>query len=180
MSHATHAIPHADASTIFNKDEARVDWHDKTLWFIREKRDKASHSINEWEQLREYASQIKNNTLSNLSEYLLQFEANAKANGIIIHWATDAKEHNEIVHQILSKHRIDRMVKSKSMLTEECGLNEYLEANGVEVIDTDLGERIVQLAGEPPSHIVLPVEMFWSARRFYIQYPDLSARSLTP
>jgi L-lactate dehydrogenase complex protein LldF len=156
LSHTVNDMVHSDASTIFNKDEARVDWHDKTLWFIREKRDKASHSIDEWEQLREYASQIKTNTLSNLSEYLEQFEANAKANGIIIHWAADAAEHNQIVHSILKKHGIDRMVKSKSMLTEECGLNEHLEANGIEVIDTDLGERIVQLAKEPPSHIVLP------------------------
>ncbi|MFP5040275.1 lactate utilization protein B [Parasediminibacterium sp. JCM 36343] len=147
---------HADASVDFNIDEDRVGWHDKTLWFIREKRDKASHNIPEWEQLREYASQIKNNVLSNLSQYLQAFEAKAKANGIIIHWAADAAEHNSIVHGILKKHGIDRMVKSKSMLTEECGLNEYLEANGVDVIDTDLGERIVQLAKEPPSHIVLP------------------------
>jgi len=147
---------HADAALDFNVDEARVDWHDKTLWFIREKRDLVSHAIPEWEQLREYASSIKNNVLSNLSQYLQEFEANAKANGVIIHWAATAKEHNEILHGILKKHNIDRMVKSKSMLTEECGLNEYLETNGVEVIDTDLGERIVQLAKEPPSHIVLP------------------------
>ncbi len=152
----TNVTNHADASIDFNLDEARVDWHDKTLWFIREKRDKASHLIPEWEDLREYASQIKNNVLSNLSEYLVQFEEKAKANGVIVHWAADAAEHNKIVHQILKQHQIDRMVKSKSMLTEECGLNEYLEANGVEVIDTDLGERIVQLAKEPPSHIVLP------------------------
>ncbi len=147
---------HADAAIDFNLDEDRVDWHDRTLWFIREKRDLASHAIPEWEQLREYASQIKNNVLSNLSQYLQEFEEKAKANGVIVHWAADAAEHNKIVHDILKKHNIDRMVKSKSMLTEECGLNEHLEANGIEVIDTDLGERIVQLAKEPPSHIVLP------------------------
>ena len=147
---------HADAAVDFNVDEARVNWHDETLWFIREKRDIASHNLPEWEQLREYASQIKNNVLSNLSQYLEEFEAKAKANGVIVHWAADAAEHNKIVHSILQKHGIDRMVKSKSMLTEECGLNEYLEEHGVEVIDTDLGERIVQLAKEPPSHIVLP------------------------
>lgn len=147
---------HADAAIQFNLDEPRVDWHDKTLWFIREKRDLASHALPEWEQLREYASQIKNNVLSNLSQYLQEFEKNAIANGIIVHWAADAAEHNQIVHEILKKHKVDRMVKSKSMLTEECGLNEHLEHNGIEVIDTDLGERIVQLAKEPPSHIVLP------------------------
>jgi len=147
---------HAALSDIFNRDEKRVDWHDETLWFVRSKRDKAAHSLPEWELLRETASQIKHNVLSNLDTYLQQFEANAIANGITVHWAANAKEHNEIVHSILKKHNINRMVKSKSMLTEECHLNEYLKENGVEVIDTDLGERIVQLAEEPPSHIVLP------------------------
>ncbi|RMG75375.1 MAG: lactate utilization protein, partial [Bacteroidetes bacterium] len=67
-----------------------------------------------------------------------------------------AAEHNAIIHDILSRHQVKRLVKSKSMLTEECHLNPYLEARGIEVVDTDLGERIVQLAGEPPSHIVMP------------------------
>ncbi|HEX8376748.1 MAG TPA: LUD domain-containing protein, partial [Pedobacter sp.] len=89
-------------------------------------------------------------------DYLIQFEENAKANGVIIHWAADGKEHNDIVYSILKKHGINQMVKSKSMLTEECHLNEFLEEKGIGVIDSDLGERIVQLAKEPPSHIVLP------------------------
>src|SRR5215831_17181030 len=91
------AIDHATLSEQFNKDEARVNWHDETLWWIRLKRDKAAHNIPEWEQLRETASQIKNNVLSNLSEYLVQFEEQAKANGAIIHWAADAEAHNRIV-----------------------------------------------------------------------------------
>lgn len=147
---------HATLSEKFNADEARVNWHDETLWWIRQKRDKAAHTLPEWEQLRETASQIKNNVLSNLSEYLTQFEANASANGVNIHWAGNAEEHNKIVHDILVKHGVTQMVKSKSMLTEECHLNEYLKEQGIEVTDTDLGERIVQLAEEAPSHIVLP------------------------
>ena len=147
---------HPELAEIFNKDEEHVDWHDETLWWIRQKRDKSAHSIPEWELLRETASQIKNNVLSDLSNYLVQFEKNAKANGIIVHWAADAEEHNQIVHGILQVHGIQQMVKSKSMLTEECHLNEYLEKQGLDVIDSDLGERIVQLAKEPPSHIVLP------------------------
>lgn len=149
-------IDHASNSKVFNQDEARVDWHDETLWFIRQKRDKASKQIPQWEALREAASQIKNHTLSNLHNYLEEFERNAQANGIQIHWAKDAQEHNEIVYSLLAKHGISKMVKSKSMLTEECHLNHYLEDKGIEVIDSDLGERIVQLAKEPPSHIVLP------------------------
>ena len=147
---------HALLSEAFNKDEARVGWHDETLWFIRQKRDKAAQSIPEWEWLRETASRIKNNVLSNLSGYLIQFEKNASANGVIVHWAADAAEHNQIVLSILAESKVTQMVKSKSMLTEECGLNEFLADRGIEVIDSDLGERIVQLAEEPPSHIVLP------------------------
>ena len=147
---------HAERATIFNEDEKRVDWHDETLWWIRQKRDKSAHQIPEWEKLRDAASAIKSHTLSNLHQYLLEFEKNALANGIHIHWAADAKEHNEIVHQLLLKNNINQMVKSKSMLTEECHLNEYLQEQGIDVIDSDLGERIVQLAKEPPSHIVLP------------------------
>jgi L-lactate dehydrogenase complex protein LldF len=147
---------HAELSGIFNTDEDRVNWHDETLWFVRAKRDKAAHNIPEWEDLRENASQIKDNVLSNVSQYLLSFEEQAQKNGIIVHWAADAQEHNKIVHQILTENGINQIVKSKSMLTEECHLNEYLEHHDIEVIDTDLGERIVQLAKEAPSHIVLP------------------------
>jgi len=147
---------HADLAEQFIADGSRTNWHDDTLWFVREKRDKAAHGLPEWEQLREWASQIKNHTLSNLSNYLEQFEEHAKANGIIVHWAADGDEHNQIVHGIIKRHNIRKIVKSKSMLTEECHLNEYLSHQGIEVVDTDLGERIVQFRKEPPSHIVLP------------------------
>jgi len=147
---------HATLADKFNQDEARVNWHDETLWWVRAKRDRIAWSIPEWEALRDTASGIKLNALGNLHDYLLQFEEQAVKNGAIVHWAADAEEHNRIVTGILKKHGVQRMVKSKSMLTEECHLNPHLEANGIEVIDTDLGERIVQLAKEPPSHIVLP------------------------
>lgn len=147
---------HPQLADIFNVDEARVDWHDETLWFVRAKRDRASHGLPEWERLRETASQIKSHVLSNLANYLEMFEGKALANGVKVHWASTAEEHNQIVYELLHGHGIDRMVKSKSMLTEECHLNDYLAAKGIEVIDSDLGERIVQLAKEMPSHIVLP------------------------
>jgi L-lactate dehydrogenase complex protein LldF len=147
---------HAALATEFNKDEPRVDWHDDTLWWIRQKRDKAANLTPDWEHLRDTASAIKDNVLSNLFVYLQQFESKARDNGIIVHWAHDAETHNNIVHDLLSSKGISQMVKSKSMLTEECHLNEFLESKGIGVIDSDLGERIVQLAKEPPSHIVLP------------------------
>lgn len=149
-------LTHAAAAEVFNQDAARTRWHDETLWFVRQKRDRAAQTLPEWETLRSWASQIKDHTLSHLDEYLTEFERNALANGVKVHWAADAADHNRIIHQIIRRHGIQRMVKSKSMLTEECGLNEYLHEQGIEVIDTDLGERIVQLRHEHPSHIVLP------------------------
>ena len=106
--------------------------------------------------LRSLASQIKRHTLCHLADYLEQFEANATRRGMHVHWARTAEDHNRIVLDILRQHQVRRVVKSKSMLTEECHLNPYLEQHGIEVVDTDLGERIVQLRNEPPSHIVLP------------------------
>jgi L-lactate dehydrogenase complex protein LldF len=149
-------LKHAAAAATFNADEQRTNWHDETLWFVRSKRDKAASIINGWEELRERASQIKNHTLSNLDNYLIEFETNANKNGVTIHWAADAKEHNQIIHSIIKNAGVTKLVKSKSMLTEECHLNEYLIHQGIEVVDTDLGERIVQLRHEMPSHIVLP------------------------
>ena len=149
-------IDHPALAHAFNQNEARVDWHDGSLWGIRKKRDKASRSVPEWEALRELASGIKDHTLSQLDVYLTQFEERALENGLHVHWAASASEHNRIVHDILTQHQARRIVKSKSMLTEECHLNPYLEEHGFEVVDTDLGERIIQLRGESPSHIVLP------------------------
>lgn len=149
-------MSHPKEAALFNKDEAKVNWHDQALWFVRNKRDVAANTVKGWEELRNLASGIKANVLSNLDNYLLQFEENAKINGIHIHWAADAEAHNKIIHDILLKNNAKKVVKSKSMLTEECHLNPYLESKGIEIIDTDLGERIVQLAKEPPSHIVLP------------------------
>lgn len=147
---------HAQKAEIFNKDEAKVNWHDKALWYVREKRDTAAHGVKGWEHLRDLASGIKAHVLSNLDEYLITFEKNAQKNGITVHWASNAEEHNKIVNKILADNNAKKVVKSKSMLTEECHLNPYLESKGIEVVDTDLGEYIVQIAKETPSHIVLP------------------------
>ncbi|GIX41559.1 MAG: 4Fe-4S ferredoxin [Leptospiraceae bacterium] len=136
--------------------ENRVDWHNQALLYVRLKRDRSIYKISEWENLREAASQIKLHTLSHIKYYIEQFFVNATKNGFIVHFAKDFTEHNKIVYEILKKHNVKKVVKSKSMLTEECGLNSFLENHGIEIIDTDLGERIVQLRKEHPSHIVLP------------------------
>jgi L-lactate dehydrogenase complex protein LldF len=147
---------HAKKAEAFIANEARTDWHDSSLWMVREKRDRASRGISEWEALRQMGSDIKDHVLANLDAYLVQFEENALRNGVQVHWAADAAEHNAIVQSILDKRQARRVVKSKSMLTEECHLNAHLEKNNIEVVDTDLGERIIQLLKEPPSHIVMP------------------------
>jgi len=150
------AQTHAQAAAEFIKDDARTHWHDETLWHVRQKRDLSAQGIPEWETLRDTASATKDFVLSHLGELLEQFEANAKANGVEVLWAKDAKEHNEHVYRILQENKVSNIVKSKSILTEECGLNHYLEKRGFDVVDTDLGERIIQFAKQAPSHIVLP------------------------
>lgn len=149
-------VNHAARAKAFIADRERTDWHNEAVGYLRDKRDTGAATVGEWEVLRDLASQIKNNVLANLDEYLLQFETNARKNGAHIHWAADAADHNRIVSQILQTHGVKLLVKSKSMLTEECHLNQALENLGIEVVDTDLGERIIQWRNERPSHIVAP------------------------
>ena len=147
---------HPEAAALFIADAAKAHWHDQAVYWVRQKRDAASSQVPDWEALREAAAAIKAHTLSRLADYLEEFERNATACGATVHFARDAAEHNAIVYRILCERGLRRLVKSKSMLTEECHLNPFLEARGIEVIDTDLGERIVQLAKAPHSHIVMP------------------------
>jgi L-lactate dehydrogenase complex protein LldF len=149
-------VDHAEASSKFIAARDHAEFHDRRLWDLRGKRDHESQALPEWEQLRTLASAIKEHTLSHLGDYLEQFERNAAANGMVVHWARDAAEHNQIVHDILASHGATLLVKSKSMLTDECEMRPFLAKRGIEVIETDLGERIQQLDDEPPSHIVVP------------------------
>jgi len=147
-------MKHQELAIKFYKEKGPK--HDKALWAIRQKRDKAIKEVKEWEILRQKASEIKDYVIENLQKLVDEFIKNAKNEGIEVYFAKNAKEHNEIVLKLLNEINAKKVVKSKSMLTEECGLNEFLAQNNIEVIDTDLGERIVQLRKEKPSHIVLP------------------------
>jgi L-lactate dehydrogenase complex protein LldF len=149
-------VDQAEAAARFIAAPEHAKMHDARLWDLRQKRDRQMHVIPEWEELRALASAIKEHTLTHLDEYLEQFEAQAQSNGVHVHWARDAAEHNRIVHQILLDHGAKSLIKSKSMLTEECGMRHYMASVGIEVIETDLGERIQQLDNEDPSHIVVP------------------------
>jgi L-lactate dehydrogenase complex protein LldF len=147
---------HAHKAGQFLKNGERAAWHDETLWIVRQKRDKMARAVPEWESLRKQASQIKQHTLSELDNYLTAFEKKAVKNGAQVHWAGDAARFNEIVSGIIKENNATKVVKSKSMLTEEYGMNSFLEKQGIDVTDTDLGERIIQFREEPPSHIVMP------------------------
>ena len=147
---------HSQRAALFVQDADRVTRHDQTFWSVRQKRDNEAHTLPEWEELREAASQIKKHTVTHLADYLEQFETAATRNGAHVHWAKDADEYNAIVQQILQDHTVTKVVKSKSMLTEECHLNDHLLAQGIDVVETDLGERILQLMELAPSHIVMP------------------------
>ncbi|MFY9341187.1 MAG: LutB/LldF family L-lactate oxidation iron-sulfur protein [Planctomycetota bacterium] len=121
-----------------------------------ERRAGAVGRVPDWEALREQARAIKAHTLARLDHYLEKFVARAEAAGVVVHWARDAKEACAVVRSLAASHGSKRLVKSKSMATEEIRLNEALAHDGKEPVETDLGEWIIQLAGETPSHIIVP------------------------
>ncbi|MFQ5653188.1 MAG: lactate utilization protein B [Planctomycetota bacterium] len=137
-------------------DVERIEHFDGRVWSIRDKRLAAAAKHPHWEELRSRASEIKAHTVNHLDLYLARFIDRARAAGAEIHLAGDGAAANEIIRSLCLAAGATRVTKSKSMTTEECGLNRHLADHGIEVVDTDLGERIVQLLGEPPSHIVAP------------------------
>jgi L-lactate utilization protein LutB len=107
--------------------------------------------------MREAAAVLRGRALDDLDGYPLRFEQEATARGAVVHWAESAADVNRILADIAAQHGVRAIVKAKSMVSEECGLNDALAEAGLEVLETDLGEYILQLAHEPPSHIVAPV-----------------------
>ena len=105
---------------------------------------------------RRWAEAVKDHTLTHLDRYLTEAEAQLQANGAEVHWAADAAQARDIVTGLARRHEVRSVVKGKSMVTEEIDLNPALEEHGIEVFETDLGEYILQLLGEPPSHILGP------------------------
>jgi L-lactate dehydrogenase complex protein LldF len=124
--------------------------------FVRGRAERVAEFGN-YEEIRSAAAAIRDRALASLDLYLEEFERNAMARGAVVHWAETREDVNRIVCDLARQHGVRKVAKSKSMVTEECGLNEALEQTGVEVVETDLGEYILQLAKEPPSHIVAPV-----------------------
>ncbi len=120
------------------------------------KRAKAAAALPEFEQLRETCRTIKDHTLAHLDLYLEAYEERVIAAGGQVHYAETASDARNIVLRICRSVGARTVTKGKSMISEEIGLNAHLEANGIEAVETDLGEYIVQLRGEEPSHIIAP------------------------
>ncbi|NNJ92130.1 MAG: iron-sulfur cluster-binding protein [Gammaproteobacteria bacterium] len=127
--------------------------------------------------LRHQAKTIRQNALNHLPELLEQLEEKLTENGIQVHWAETPDQANRIIHDILSKAGAKTVVKGKSMVSEEIDMNAHLEQHGIEVIESDLGEFIIQLAHEPPSHIIMPAihkNARDVAKLFHQHFPELA------
>jgi L-lactate dehydrogenase complex protein LldF len=120
------------------------------------KRQKAADALPEFDELRDNARDIKNHVLAHLDLYLEEYERKVLAAGGHVHWAETAEDARRIVLDICKKANARTVTKGKSMITEEIALNDHLAANGIEPVETDLGEYIIQLRGEHPSHIIAP------------------------
>ena len=123
---------------------------------IRNKRARVTAELPDWQELRNTGECVKNYVLANLPELLEQFERNFTAAGGHVHWARNATEANQIALDLIREQGVDEIIKIKSMATAETGLNEFLEENGINAIETDLAEEIVQLGHDRPSHILVP------------------------
>ncbi len=129
---------------------------DRATAHLMERRQRAVDAIDE-DRMRSDARAAREDAVRNMPDLLEELERNLTANGCTVHWARDAAEANRAVIDIARRRGVRTAVKSKSMATEEIGLNHALEGAGIEVVETDLGEYIIQLADELPSHLIAPV-----------------------
>ncbi len=128
----------------------------KATTTIRAKRLEVVAELDDWEELRSAGSAIKAHTMATLPEQLERLEASVTGAGGVVHWARDGAEANRIVAGIARDHGAREVIKVKSLATDEIGLNDALAEQGIEAIETDLAELIIQLAGESSSHILVP------------------------
>jgi L-lactate dehydrogenase complex protein LldF len=123
---------------------------------IRDKRDRVVAELPDWQELREAGRAIKADVLAHLDTYLLEFEQAVTGGGGHVHWAPDATAANQVVLDVARAHKVEEIVKVKSLTTDEIGLNDALQAGGVHAVETDLAELILQLDGDWSSHILVP------------------------
>ncbi|MGJ6124842.1 LutB/LldF family L-lactate oxidation iron-sulfur protein [Mycolicibacterium sp. Y3] len=148
------SFPHAAREALGNAQLRRNIGH--ATHTIRAKRLAAVAECEDWEQLRAAGSALKQDVMARLPELLEQLERNVTERGGVVHWARDGDEANRIVTALIRATGSDEVVKVKSMATQEIGLNEHLEAEGIAAFETDLAELIVQLGHDKPSHILVP------------------------
>ena len=162
------------------QDPDKIQRRDIMALFTPIIRDAAMNSFGHFEELRQHVKQVKQHTLTHLDHYLARFEQQALHNGNHVHFADDGDQMNSIVLDICQQHSARRIAKGKSMVTEETGLNDFLKRAGLRVMETDLGEYIIQQAGETPSHIVGPALHKSAAeiRELFLAKHDLGERDL--
>ena len=144
-----------NASDALNDEPLQDALANLKVGFIK-KREKAIELVPEWQTIRDEARDMKNHVLENLDHYLLRYEHSVVENGGQVHWAETSEQAGELIVGICQKANAKTVAKGKSMVGEEAELNRRLEAVGIAPIETDLGEYIIQLADEPPSHIIAP------------------------
>lgn len=178
MEQQSHKFKELSAQALGDADAAAQ--RDIMALFAPLLRDAAMDEFGSFEALRQHVKRVRQHSLDNLDYYLARFELEATNNGNQVHFAEDSAEMNSIVLDICQQHGARRVAKGKSMVTEETALNDFLERGGLEVTETDLGEYIIQQAGETPSHIVGPA-LHKSAdqiRQLFLEKHDLGDREL--
>ena len=175
-----HSDTFLDNASAALKNSGQAQRRDFFALFAPLVRSAAVANFGGFEQLRKHIKQVRQHSLDNLEHYLSQFEQEAVHNGCSVHFARDGGELNSIVLDICQQHGARRIAKGKSMVTEETGLNSFLQRAGLQVIETDLGEYIIQQAGETPSHIVGPAlhKSAADVRALFEAKHDLGARDL--
>lgn len=169
-----------EASIAALQDKAGAQQRDIMALFAPLLRQAAMDEFGSFEALRQHVKRIRQHTLDNLDYYLARFELEATNNGNHVHFAADGDEMNSVVLDICQQHGARRVAKGKSMVTEETGLNDFLQRGGLDVVETDLGEYIIQQAGETPSHIVGPAlhKSAGQIRELFLEKHDLGDREL--
>jgi len=162
------------------QDPEKTQVRDLMALFTPIMRDAAMDSFGHFDELRQHVKQVKQHSLEHLDHYLNRFEQEALQNGNHVHFAADADALNSTVLEICQQHSARLVAKGKSMVTEETGLNDYLKRAGLRVTETDLGEYIIQQAGETPSHIVGPAlhKSAGEIRELFLAKHDLGDREL--
>ncbi|MEZ9523445.1 LutB/LldF family L-lactate oxidation iron-sulfur protein [Enterovibrio norvegicus] len=155
MSHSQPEMFHPQAIDALADKELRQNFRG-AMDYLRHKRKDAFPDADEEKAVRDLAESIRQRCLKKLPELLEQLEANCIRNGIQVHWAENAEQANHIFAEIAQEQRAQLLVKGKSMVSEEIGLNHDMEKRGIRCLESDMGEYIVQLDGDTPSHIIMP------------------------